>query len=164
MSYAHYDVEIVQQHKVKLVGWPSTVPFEPPSAINSMEHVRTLYDNLKVGTCRFVHLTNSELKAHNEKVAKAVAAEKKDRGPRADKGKKRGPNKRTTGKENAAADGEGSASTGRKRKSGSNQGQTSGDPPPARKRRKTSSRSVASQLPPQPTSREFIDSDEDNDD
>lgn len=100
MNYINYDVAIVQQRRVRLVGWPKSVAFVNPSLIGTVGDIRTLRDELKCGQCHWVKLTASQLKAHiknlDDRREQGLSVGTK-RKPRSDKGKKR---KRTDDKEN----------------------------------------------------------------
>ncbi|KAH7918001.1 hypothetical protein BV22DRAFT_1025317, partial [Leucogyrophana mollusca] len=102
MNYDNYETKIMQNLKVKLVGWPSDVPFTSPSKINTVTEVRKLRDALKDGTCHWVAMSAADIEEHAKSLATRLAegvTVGKARAPRADRGKPRG--KRSAGgKEN----------------------------------------------------------------
>ena len=51
---------IKEKYGIDLLGWPEGVPFQSPSAITSVEHLRTLRDTLKEGTCRWAYMTRQQ--------------------------------------------------------------------------------------------------------
>lgn len=171
MSYQNYDVDIIQRHKVKIMGWPSSIPFMSPSSLNSMQNVRDLIDEFEAGSCRWVFVPADELKRHNQMLKEKEAAgqpAKRPRVRRKDAGLSRGPQKKKgKGKRGAAdggGDGEGNgaaAQTQRKRKA---TGSGEGSAVVAEKKRRIASSGRSKQLPPGPRSSEFVDSDDDDSD
>jgi len=53
-------VAIKEKYGIDLLGWLEGVPFQSPSAITSVEHLRTLRDTLKEGTCRWAYMTRQQ--------------------------------------------------------------------------------------------------------
>lgn len=148
MNYSNYKVDIIKQYNVVLEGWPEKVPFTPPSAMDKMDDVRRLLEDLRMGTCRWRKVTAAELKEVNTELEKEAGAGKKKRAERSDKGVARGPNAR--GKEN-------NVSGGKKRKATG----ASNDDQPRSKKRKSNKSAAAPQTAYK--SRELI-TDEDDDD
>ena len=54
-------IPLVEKHKAKIAGWPSTVPFGSPSLITSIPLMHTLYDAWSSGTACWVTLTAKQL-------------------------------------------------------------------------------------------------------
>ncbi|KAJ7089278.1 hypothetical protein B0H15DRAFT_800617 [Mycena belliarum] len=91
MSYSRYLVDIMQYHKVKLVGWPSEIPFVNSSQLGTIDRVRRIADGLRNGQIYWVHLQPEEVAE-----VEAEVQQRRDNGtlnkarkPRADAGKKR---------------------------------------------------------------------------
>ncbi|KAF8133143.1 hypothetical protein K438DRAFT_1458022, partial [Mycena galopus ATCC 62051] len=101
MNYERYMRVIVLGYGVILVGWPKSVNFTSPTNICSIDDLRTLYEALKDGTCRWKVLTAKEKekwkKDYEEKIASGEIVEQ-PRKERGDKGEQRGSNLRTRGK------------------------------------------------------------------
>ncbi|KAG6848546.1 hypothetical protein H0H93_016023 [Arthromyces matolae] len=122
MKYREYDSQIVAEHHIQIVGWPSLVPFRPPSKISIKDDARTLRNALVDGVCRWETLTRDQREAHKERMkdiraARASAGTK--RKERSDKGKQQGPSKKKlrgqlppTYKSKAIVDDDGSSSSG----------------------------------------------------
>lgn len=91
MSYKNYDVDIVKRYKVRLVFWPLSVPFSPPSSLSTMDEVRCLLENLQTGVCRWKHLTPAQVQEHEEMMKSGELPLKEKKKKRSDAGKKRGP-------------------------------------------------------------------------
>ncbi|KAJ7735190.1 hypothetical protein B0H16DRAFT_1731452 [Mycena metata] len=66
MSYMHFKVDIQQRWRVKVVGWPTNIPFENPSKIGKVDILRTIRDELCAGLIYWEALTPPErsLAAH----------------------------------------------------------------------------------------------------
>ena len=54
-------IPLVEKHKAKIAGWPSTVPFGSPSLITSIPLVHTLYNTWSSGAAHWVMLTTKQL-------------------------------------------------------------------------------------------------------
>ncbi|KAH7923676.1 hypothetical protein BV22DRAFT_1014944 [Leucogyrophana mollusca] len=101
MNYDNYEIAIMKNMGIKLVGWPIDVPFMSPSKICTVTEIRKLRDALKDGSCHWVTMSAAEVEQHTKNIAARRAAGEtvgKPRAPRGDRGKKRGP--RAGGKEN----------------------------------------------------------------
>ncbi|KAI6020379.1 hypothetical protein BKA83DRAFT_104473 [Pisolithus microcarpus] len=68
---SNYNTAIVETYGVKLLGWPTGVPFVNPSSIGTVSEIRKLRDSLKSGECHWKKLSkakcnafSSELEAH----------------------------------------------------------------------------------------------------
>jgi hypothetical protein len=91
MNYVNYNVKVVQAYQVKLVGWTYS-SFVSPGEISTVSDIQCLRDALKIGTCKWVHLTTHELNKHMEEYEKQCQAGEvvpKKRKECSDKGKKR---------------------------------------------------------------------------
>ncbi|KAJ3978206.1 hypothetical protein F5890DRAFT_1479550, partial [Lentinula detonsa] len=60
MEYEHYEVLIIKEYGVKLVGWPDGVPMETPYNLNAA-HAISLYQAVKSKTCMWKPLDGMEL-------------------------------------------------------------------------------------------------------
>ncbi|KAH7917661.1 hypothetical protein BV22DRAFT_976618, partial [Leucogyrophana mollusca] len=92
MNYDNYEITIMKNLGIKLVGWPADVRFMSPSKICTVMEIRALRDALKDGSCHWVTMTPSEIEEHKKSIeTRRTAGEKvgKPRAPRGDKGKKR---------------------------------------------------------------------------
>ncbi|KAG6835519.1 hypothetical protein H0H93_000604 [Arthromyces matolae] len=97
MKYREYDSQIVAEHHVQIVGWPSLVPFRPPSKLCIKDDARTLRNALVDGICRWETLTREQRESHKERMVDIRAARASTgtkRKERSDKGKQRGPSKK----------------------------------------------------------------------
>ncbi|TFK58419.1 hypothetical protein BDN72DRAFT_913392, partial [Pluteus cervinus] len=95
MNYENYDAAIVAKHKVRLEGWPEGIDFGSPANIMTVDEARKLRDALKHGTCKWVILDEEQLNTRGkENTINPMDVHRKHK-PRSDKGKTRGPNKRT---------------------------------------------------------------------
>ncbi|KAH7904274.1 hypothetical protein BJ138DRAFT_1019348 [Hygrophoropsis aurantiaca] len=93
MNYDNYETKIMRNLNVKLVGWPTGIPFTSPSKINTVTEIRKLRDALKDGTCHWVAMSAAEIEEHAKSLATRIAdgvTIGKPRAPRADRGKTRG--------------------------------------------------------------------------
>ncbi|KAH7908464.1 hypothetical protein BJ138DRAFT_1012744 [Hygrophoropsis aurantiaca] len=99
MNYLNYEYGIVESHGVRLLGWPSDVPFTSPSNIGTVREARKLRDDLKSGACHWRKLTQRELNEFSEELKKrrnagetiGVACQK-----RSDAGTARGPKRKAS--------------------------------------------------------------------
>ncbi|KAF8637028.1 hypothetical protein AX17_003097 [Amanita inopinata Kibby_2008] len=92
MNYVNYDKAIVQKYRVKLVGWPQTIPFTTPSNLSSVDHVRTLRHMLKTNACQWTQLSEREVEEHMENIIQRELAGEvvsRKRKQRSDKGRNR---------------------------------------------------------------------------
>ncbi|KAJ3793206.1 hypothetical protein GGU11DRAFT_760122 [Lentinula aff. detonsa] len=60
MEYEHYEVLIIKEYGVKLIGWPDGVPMETPYNLNAA-HAISLYQAVKSKTCMWKPLDRMEL-------------------------------------------------------------------------------------------------------
>jgi hypothetical protein len=172
MCYVKYEQEIIIKHKVKLVGWPTSIKFANPSDIGTVGNIRKLRQTLKTGECKWIVQSRGQQAAYAEMLAGKVAAGEqvvKKRKERSDKGKTRekGSKKAVTGKS-----GKGGRNAGgdNARGSGASEGGDNDDKEPRlpRKKRKHATAAkarVEKKLPPALKSKEFVvDSNDDNND
>ncbi|KAJ7084528.1 hypothetical protein B0H15DRAFT_949931 [Mycena belliarum] len=90
MSYANYLVAIQQTWKVKLVGWPTDIPFVNPSKLGTIDRVRRIRDGLRSGSITWAHMQVDEIAEVNAEVERrrADGTLRAPRKPRKDAGKK----------------------------------------------------------------------------
>lgn len=62
MSYANVVVDINQKLKIKLIGWPTNLPFQNPYRFGSLDDLRRIVHAYKTGELYWVHLTPAEIK------------------------------------------------------------------------------------------------------
>ncbi|KAI6001412.1 hypothetical protein EDD15DRAFT_2158755 [Pisolithus albus] len=55
INFVNFEVAIKARYGIDLLGWPEGVPFQSPHTITNAEHLRTLRDALKAGTCRWAY-------------------------------------------------------------------------------------------------------------
>lgn len=72
MNYVNYDTVIVEQYKIKLVGWTYS-EFINPSKISRIDDVRKLRNALKSGACHWIRLS---VRQHQEHVSHLEAQRK----------------------------------------------------------------------------------------
>ncbi|KAJ3991083.1 hypothetical protein F5050DRAFT_1812992, partial [Lentinula boryana] len=60
MEYKHYEVLIIKEYGIKLIGWPDGVPMETPYNLNAV-HAISLYQAVKSKTCMWKPLDRMEL-------------------------------------------------------------------------------------------------------
>ena len=60
MNYNNYNTTIVETYRVKLVGWPTSMPFTNPSNIGTIGEIHKLQDALKSGECHWKKLSKGE--------------------------------------------------------------------------------------------------------
>ncbi|KAI6131152.1 hypothetical protein EDD16DRAFT_1515315 [Pisolithus croceorrhizus] len=69
MNYTNYEHQIVERYGVMLTGWPFSGAVRNPSKIGGQAEVEKLLDALNSETCKWVRLTDEELRArviHNK--------------------------------------------------------------------------------------------------
>ncbi|KAF9068749.1 hypothetical protein BDP27DRAFT_1184302, partial [Rhodocollybia butyracea] len=160
MNYSNYQQAIVEKFHVRLIGLPNLPIFKDangpikPFDIKDLATLEALHAVLESGACLWARMSQDDIAEHSEWMKTQVV---KERSARSDKGRKRGPRQQ-------AADGEDeNRGSSHKRRRTKDNGSTS------RKRQRTmgkgsaTKKKVSKQLPPQPRSREFIDSDDDSD-
>ena len=82
MNYNNYDTAIVETYGVKIVGWPTSVPFTNPSNIGTIGEIRKLRDALKSGECCWKKLSKGERGAFNAELDTRRAAGESIKKPR----------------------------------------------------------------------------------
>ncbi|KIK20317.1 hypothetical protein PISMIDRAFT_106038 [Pisolithus microcarpus 441] len=60
INFINFEVAIKEKYSIDLLGWPEGVPFQSPHAITSAEHLRTLRDALKAGTCHWAYMSRQQ--------------------------------------------------------------------------------------------------------
>ncbi|KAG6807335.1 hypothetical protein H0H92_007964, partial [Tricholoma furcatifolium] len=163
MHYEKYDVDVVLKYGVVLKGWPPGIKFQSPAKLTRIEDACILREALLSGECHWVKLSKKERREcerdRREKLASGEIAPK-ERKRRSDAGVKRGPRNGGKGGGKRRRGGEESASE-------SDGGQNKENGVRCKKRRVGGAKDGAStprKLPPMPKSREFVSSDESNDD
>ncbi|KAG6821950.1 hypothetical protein H0H92_015935, partial [Tricholoma furcatifolium] len=137
---------IVERYGVILRGWPEGLKFQSPAKITSTVDARLIRDALVSGECIWAKLSKEQkeerAKARKEAASNGEIAPKK-RKKRADAGKPRGPRKKAAG--------------GKRKRGDDEDGQDGSDAEnnPPRK----STKMLAKQVPPMPTSKEYVDDD-----
>ena len=59
---------IKEKFGIDLLGWPEGVPFQSPHAITNIEHLQTLHDTLKEGTCCWAYMTRQQRAQYQERL------------------------------------------------------------------------------------------------
>lgn len=96
INFVNFEVAIKEKHGIDLLGWPEGVPFQSPRAIINAEHLRSLRDALKAGTCRWAYMSRQQRLEYQDRLKERRTAGEmvgKARKKRSDVGKKR---RRTT--------------------------------------------------------------------
>ncbi|KAJ7866903.1 hypothetical protein B0H13DRAFT_1476357, partial [Mycena leptocephala] len=91
MAYV-YKEDVIFKYGVELVGWTPDKWCNPSELTTSLPVLRKLLNALKDGTCKFVRIPPTELKARKAKYEQDLAAgliAGKQRKPRCDIGRKR---------------------------------------------------------------------------
>ena len=92
MNYTNHDISIIQKYLVKLDGWPPSITFASPHNIHTVDEIRLLRHHLRENKCKWIRLTEEEVRKHMEqyvaKVRDGIVATRK-RKIRSDKGKPR---------------------------------------------------------------------------
>ncbi|KAI5987815.1 hypothetical protein EDD15DRAFT_2173025 [Pisolithus albus] len=97
INFINFEVAIKEKYGIDLLGWLEDVPFQSPRAIINAEHLRTLRDALKAGTCRWAHMSRQQRLEYQERLKERRGAGEvvgKPRKKRSDVGWKR---RRTAG-------------------------------------------------------------------
>ena len=93
MHYADYEEKIVQRYGVELIGWTYEKLVNPSELSTSLPGLRQLLEAIKTGSCKFIKLTQAQLKQRREEHQKAIEdgslPAPKTRKPRKDRGSKR---------------------------------------------------------------------------
>ncbi|KAJ3816793.1 hypothetical protein F5880DRAFT_1512343 [Lentinula raphanica] len=90
MEYKHYSTKIVKKYRVQLTPWPTNIPFDNAHTLKA-DDVKELYDLLRSGTVRWMHMSATEYRKAMTKLDKELSdgtVSLPTRGPRSDKGKK----------------------------------------------------------------------------
>ena len=129
MHYPDYEERIVQHYGVELIGWTYEKLVNPSDLSTSLPGLRKLLEAINTGSCKFIKLTQAQLKQRREEHQKAIEdgslPAPKTRKPRKDRGTKR---KHTDDdKENGNENGDARASK-KSRQSTSKKGTRGADP------------------------------------
>jgi hypothetical protein len=93
MHYADYEEKIVQRYGVELIGWTYEKLVNPSELSTSLPGLRQLLEAINGGSCKFIKLTQYQLKQRREEHQKAIESGSlpapKTRKPRKDRGTKR---------------------------------------------------------------------------
>ncbi|KAI5991916.1 hypothetical protein EDD15DRAFT_2168808 [Pisolithus albus] len=92
INFINFEVAIKAKHGIDLLGWPESVPFQSPRAITNVEHLRTLRDALKAGTCRWAYMSRQQCEQHRDQLKERRSAGEvvgKPRKKHSDAGRKR---------------------------------------------------------------------------
>ena len=91
MNYVNYDKSIVQMHRIKIIGWPESIPFIAPSGMTRCDDVRNLVHALWTSKCHWAQLSKRQVEEHMENICQCEAVGEaigRRRKECADKGKK----------------------------------------------------------------------------
>ncbi len=92
MNYVNYEKSIIQKYRVKLVGWPDNIKFTNPASLPSVEELEKLRQALRTHSCRWIKLSERDLRLLGESIAQRESpgeAVGRKRKQRSDKGKPR---------------------------------------------------------------------------
>lgn len=93
MHYADYEEKVVQRYGVELIGWTYEKLVNPSELSTSLPGLRQLLEAINTGSCKFIKLTQAQLKQRREEHQKAIEdgslPAPKTRKPRKDRGIKR---------------------------------------------------------------------------
>ncbi|KAI6018737.1 hypothetical protein BKA83DRAFT_4027151, partial [Pisolithus microcarpus] len=92
INFINFEVAIKEKYGIDLRGWPEGVPFQSPRAITSAEHLRTLRDALKAGTCHWAYMSRQQRLEYQDRLKEQRSAGEvvgKPRKKRSDMGRKR---------------------------------------------------------------------------
>jgi hypothetical protein len=93
MHYADYEEKVVQRYGVELIGWTYEKLVNPSELSTSLPGLRQLLEAINTGSCKFIKLTQDQLKQRREEHQKAIEdgslPAPKTRKPRKDRGTKR---------------------------------------------------------------------------
>lgn len=184
MNYKSYDREIVQRHKVMLIGLPTSMPQlkNPFDHDVKMAAVQDLHRALQAGSCRWIRMNQEQIAEHDKRMEMAEALGNRlgtQRAQRSDTGRKRKTYRgRPTRGENTQhksevdsedeSGGEGDSNGEeqlQKRVKITERQRGKGSKKRSHQQKNTTGKRarIVKQLPPQPKSREFIEDDEDED-
>ncbi|KAI5997575.1 hypothetical protein EDD15DRAFT_2162758, partial [Pisolithus albus] len=60
INFINFEVAIKARYGIDLLGCPEGVPFQSPHTITNAEHLHTLHDTLKAGTCRWAYMSRQQ--------------------------------------------------------------------------------------------------------
>ncbi|KAI6000450.1 hypothetical protein EDD15DRAFT_2361935 [Pisolithus albus] len=60
INFINFEVAIKARYGIDLLGWPEGVPFQSPHTITNTEHLCTLRDTLKAGTCCWAYMSRQQ--------------------------------------------------------------------------------------------------------
>ena len=93
MHYVEYEEKVVQRYGVELIGWTYEKLVNPSELSTSLPGLRQLLEAINTGSCKFIKLTQGQLKQRREEHQKAIEngslPAPKTRKPRNDRGTKR---------------------------------------------------------------------------
>ncbi|KAL0570017.1 hypothetical protein V5O48_011947 [Marasmius crinis-equi] len=112
MNYVHYGSQVVEKHKVHIVGWPDKIPIQNPYSL-SMSDAREIHDRWKTNLCQWKVMTAAEHKVFVRKLN-----ERREAGQDVDVQRQERSDKGHTHKRRRESDGEGSGGAKKRRKSG----------------------------------------------
>ena len=106
MHYADYEEKVVQRYGVELIGWTYDKLVNPSELSTSLPGLRQLLEAINTGSCKFIKLSQGQLKQrceeHQIAIENSSLPAPKTRKPRKDRGTKR---KRTDGDKENGDDG-----------------------------------------------------------
>ncbi|KAF8338599.1 hypothetical protein F5887DRAFT_982590 [Amanita rubescens] len=143
MNYLNYETSIVAVYHVKLVGWPTNVPFGNPSNIGDVSSVRALRRALQDGECKWMKLTELQQREHEEmleerrRTGQVVGVKRKKRSDKGGTHQKSGKRHRLAPNDNDEQEEE-------------------AEEPPAESRTPRPRRRAAAQIPPSFKSRQYV--------
>jgi hypothetical protein len=110
MHYADYEEKVVQRYGVELIGWTYEKLVNPSELSTSLPGLRQLLEAINTGSCKFIKLTQAQLKQRREEHQKAIEdgslPAPKTRKPRKDRGTKRKRTDDDSDKENSNENGD----------------------------------------------------------
>jgi hypothetical protein len=110
MQYTDYEERIVQHYGVELIGWTYEKLVNPSELSTSHYGLKKLLDAINSGSCKFIKLTQAQLKQRREEREKAIQDGSlpgpKPRKVRKDRGTKRKHTDDASDKENGNENGD----------------------------------------------------------
>ena len=93
MHYADYEEKVLQRYGVELIGWTYEKLVNPSELSTSLPGLHQLLEAINTGSCKFIKLSQAQLKQRREERQKAIEdgslPAPKTRKPRKDRGSKR---------------------------------------------------------------------------
>ncbi|KIK10648.1 hypothetical protein PISMIDRAFT_124111, partial [Pisolithus microcarpus 441] len=92
INFVNFEVAIKEKHGINLLGWPEGMPFQSPHANINAEHLWSLRDALKVGTCHWAYMSRQQCLEYQDRLKEWRTAGEmvgKARKKQSDVGKKR---------------------------------------------------------------------------